>query len=56
MALGKYSPFFPVASERAILMGRHCLEFFGIGVTDGQAVGHTAPHAHVNVIPRYAET
>ena len=28
---------------------------FNIGMNDGEAAGQTVPHAHVHVIPRYAD-
>ncbi|MBI4831439.1 MAG: HIT family protein [Candidatus Lindowbacteria bacterium] len=39
---------------RELLEERHHPDGFNIGINDGRTAGQTVPHAHVHVIPRYA--
>lgn len=40
---------------RNILAEQFTPDGFNIGINDGYAAGQTMPHAHIHIIPRYAE-
>lgn len=44
-----------VRQTRELIEEKYAPDGFNIGVNDGKAAGQTVPHAHVHVIPRYAD-